>query len=239
MSILIVSAHPDDETIGMGGLLKKLSRNYQIKVLFLADGITARKKSGYLNVPKYEVLEKEKKKMLKEIEQRKKDAKKALKLLGINKMSFLDYPDNELDTIPFLKIVKDIENEIKQTKCTTIFTHHHDDLNIDHRIVYEASITAARPVESTVNSIISFESVSSSDWRYPHKFNPNLFVDITEELPIKLKAVKMYKNEIRRFPHPRSLETIEYLARRWGSLYGFRAAEAFETIMIRTKSLKL
>jgi len=234
MNILVVSAHPDDETLGMGGTLKKLAKDNDIKILFLADGITARKKSGHVNTTAYEVTELETKKMKKEIDLRKQDAIKALRILGVNKTKFLDLADNELDTVPFLKIVKEVEKEIKATKCRAIFTHHHNDLNIDHRIAYEATLTAARPLaDSTVDSIISFEAVSSSDWRRPYKFRPNMFVDISSELKSKLEALKAYKNEIRKFPHPRSKETIEAIARRWGSLYGYKAAEAFETIMTR------
>lgn len=218
----------------MGGTLKKLSKKQDIEILFLADGITARKGSGHINIPKYETTENENKKMQIEIKSRKNDAKNALKILGVKTMRFLDLPDNELDTVPFLKIVKEVEKEILTIKPKTIFTHHHNDLNIDHRIAYEATLTAARPLaDSTVDSIISFEAVSSSDWRSPYKFKPNMFVDISSELKSKLEALKAYKNEIRRFPHPRSKETIEAVARRWGSLYGYKAAEAFEIIMTR------
>lgn len=238
MNILVVSAHPDDEIIGMGGIMKKLSKLHNIKVLFLADGITARKKPGHVNVPTYEVTKQSAKKMKKEIEIRKIHAKRALNLLGVNKTEFLDFPDNELDTVPFLKIVKEIEKEIIKTKCNVIFTHHYNDLNIDHRITYEATITAARPLTSSkVSSIISFEAISSTDWRYPYKFNPNMYVDISKELNLKIKALSYYKNEIRKYPHPRSQETIEYVARRWGSLYGFKAAEAFEIIMTKMNNL--
>jgi len=178
--------------------------------------------------------------MVKEIETRKKDAKKSLKIVGVNKMKFLDLPDNELDLIPFLKIVKEVEKAIIKTKCNTIFTHHYNDLNIDHRIAYEAVITAARPLESSpVKSIISFESFSSSDWRKPYQFNPNMFIDISSELSTKIRAIKSYKNEIRKFPHPRSSEAIEVFAKKWGSLYGFKAAEAFEIVMTRKKEFNV
>ena len=239
MRILVVAAHPDDEIIGMGGTLKKIAKNNFVKILFLADGITARKQGGFKNSNTYETTEKEKKTMKKEIEKRKNHAKNALKLLGVNQTKFLDLPDNELDLIPFLKIVKEIEKEIEKTKCDVIFTHHHNDLNIDHRFAYEATITAARPFEkSTVNSILSFESISSSDLRHPYSFKPNLFIEISKELPYKLRALAEYKNEIKKFPHPRSKKSLEAMALRWGSLYGYNAAEAFEIIFSRSKKLQ-
>ncbi len=237
MKILIVSAHPDDEIIGMGGTLKKLSKGNDVEVLFLADGITARKQGGFENSVKYETTVKQKESMRIEIEKRKEHAKNALKILGIKQTKFLDLPDNELDLVPFLKIVKEIEKEIKKTKCEIIFTHHHNDLNIDHRFAYEASITAARPLEnSKVNSIISFEAISSSDLRQPYSFKPNLFIDISKELSQKIKALKKYKNEIKKFPHPRSKEAIEAVAVRWGSIYGYKAAEAFEIVYTRSQN---
>ena len=239
MKILVVSAHPDDEIIGMGGTLKKIAKNNFVKILFLADGITARKQGGFENSSKYETTENEKNIMKKEIEKRKNHAKNALKLLGVNQTKFLDLPDNELDLIPFLKIVKEIEKEIEKTKCDVIFTHHYNDLNIDHRFAYEATITAARPFEkSTVNSILSFESISSSDLRHPYSFKPNLFIEISKELPYKLRALAEYKNEIKKFPHPRSKKSLEAIALRWGSLYGYNAAEAFEIIFSRSKKLQ-
>jgi len=91
MKILVVSAHPDDEIIGMGGTLKKIAKNNFVKILFLADGITARKQGGFENSSKYETTENEKNIMKKEIEKRKNHAKNALKLLGVNQTKFLDF----------------------------------------------------------------------------------------------------------------------------------------------------
>jgi len=238
LNVLIVSAHPDDETIGMAGTLKQISKHHNVKVLFLSEGITSRRKTGYVSIPKYEITELEMKKMEGEIELRKRQAKKALGLLGIKKMRFLDLPNLELDQIPLLQIVKEIEKEIQEIKCDVIFTHHYNDLNIDHHIAYEATITAARPIPtSTVSKIISFEIPASTDWKPPYKFNPNLYVDISKELDTKVKALAEYKYEIRKFPHPRSKEATIAVAKRWGSLAGYHAAEAFEVVLSRVKKI--
>ena len=236
MNILVVCAHPDDETIGMGGTLKKLTKNHNVSVLFVSEGITARRKSGYVTIPQYDVSHDEMKKMQNEISVRKKHAKKALSILGVKKMRFLDLPNQELDQVPLLKITKEIEYEISNTKSNVIFTHHFNDLNLDHRIVYEATITAARPIPgSTISSIISFEIPASTDWRKPYQFNPNYYVNITNELKSKIKALEAYHYEIRKPPHTRSKIMTEAIAKRWGSLSGYNAAEAFEIIMSRVE----
>lgn len=237
MNILVVCAHPDDETIGMGSTLKKLSSKHNIKVLFLSEGITARRKAGYSTIPQYDVSHEEMKKMKKEIEIRKIHAKNALKILGIKNMRFLDLPNQELDQLPLLKIIKEIEKEISVTKAEVIFTHHYNDLNLDHRIAHEATITASRPIPgSKVSSVLSFEIPASTDWRKPYQFKPNFYVDITSELKYKIKALSAYNYEIRKSPHPRSKEMTEAVAKRWGSLSGYKAAESFEIIYTRTKN---
>lgn len=235
MNILVICAHPDDETIGMGGTLKKLSSKHKINVLFLSEGITARRKAGYATIPQYDVSHEEMQKMKKEIEVRKTHAKNALKILGIKNIRFLDLPNQELDQLPLLKIIKEIEKEIDKTKAEVVFTHHFNDLNLDHRVAYEATITAARPIPgSKISSIFSFEIPASTDWRKPYEFKPNLYVDITSELKSKIKALSAYHYEIRKSPHPRSKEMTEAVAKRWGSLSGYNAAESFEIVYTRT-----
>lgn len=238
MKILLICAHADDETIGMGGTLKKLSKENEIEILFLTDGVLGRRSSGFVNSNQYEISDEKMKEIEKDVETRKNHAKNALKILGIKKFEFLDLPNVELDQIPLLKIIKEIERKIHETKCDTIFTHHYNDLNIDHRLSYEATITAARPIpNSPIKSIFSFEIPASTDWRHPYNFRPNLFVDVTKEWKSKISALKKYQYEIREPPHPRSEDQMQTNMKRWGGLSGYHYAEAFEIISMRRDNI--
>ena len=229
MKVLVIAAHPDDEVLGMGGLLKKFSKKENdIKIVFLATGISSRRSNDYLNSTKYKINNNLKNDIEKQIEQLQKDARKALSVLGIKKIQFEDFPDNEMDIVSNLKITKKIEAIIDDYRPDTVYTHSQCDINVDHRLIYESTITATRPKKnSVVKQVISFETPSSTEWYFPQKFSPNIFVDISKELKFKLKAMQCYKNELMEFPHPRSIEALEIIAKRWGTVCGCNAAEAF------------
>jgi len=215
-NILVVASHPDDEVLGCGGTLYNLKkRGAKISALFLSDGESSRKHS----------------KINKLIKDRKKQAVQAGKILGIKKMIFGNFPDNSMDTIPILKIIQFIEKQIKKIKPDTIFTHFESDLNVDHQITSKSVITACRPIKNlSVKSILFFEILSSSEWNISIKnksFIPNYFVDIKKSLKFKLKALKCYKREMRKWPHPRSLEGVKLLSKTRGSSVGLSNAEAF------------
>ena len=220
MNILIIVAHPDDEVLGCGGTIAKLSHDYDIYTLILGEGITSR-----------DIPNEEKKEELKEL---KKQSDEANKILGVKKVFFEDFPDNRFDTVPLLDIIKSIEKVIQKIKPEEIFTHHYGDLNIDHQIVHKAVLTATRPVaDYTVKKILLFEVLSSTEWNYQNQnnaFTPNTYIDISDTLNKKLVAMKCYKSEIRDYPHPRSLEAIEILAKKRGVEVGLKYAEAFNLI---------
>ncbi|MAV95508.1 MAG: GlcNAc-PI de-N-acetylase [Euryarchaeota archaeon] len=232
MKILVLVAHPDDEVLGMGGTLKKLSsQKNNIKVAFLATGIFARRSDEYLNDPKYKIDGALTKKMKNQINKLRLDAKKALTILGIKNIEFFEFPDNEMDTISNLEITKTIEKLIQEFKPEIIYTHTKNDINVDHRAIFNATITATRPTTNQkVKKVICFEVPSSSEWNFGDTFSPNIFIDINKELSYKIKAIKAYKNELRKFPHPRSPEALDAIAKRWGSVSGSKAAEAFELV---------
>ena len=231
MNILVIIAHPDDEVLGMGGTILKHAKNGdRVTVAYLTTGITSRRSVNYKTNPKYEPTKKQEANMRKQISELRSDAKKVCKFLKVKKTMFFDYPDNELDTISLLKIIKTVEKLVKETKPERIYTSHFGDLNIDHRIVYESVLTAVRPTELTVKEILCFELLSSTEWSFSYEFKPNYFIDIKNELENKIKAMKLYKNEIRKYPHPRSVESTKHTACKWGTVSGFFAAEAFQLI---------
>ncbi len=237
MRRLVIAAHPDDEILGMGGTIKKLTKKGdKVKIAILATGITARRSNKFKNSTKYETEDYNINEISEQIETLRKEARQAAEIVGVKDVEFFDYPDNEMDLISNLQVTKTIEKLIEDFKPKTLYTHSNFDINIDHRIIHNATLTATRPNSNTsVNEVIAFEIPSSTEWYFPTQFSPNLFVDISKELPTKLKAMKKYSKEIRQFPHPRSVEALEAVAKRWGSVSGFRAAEAF-TIIRELKS---
>ena len=145
-------------------------------------------------------------------------------------MFFLDYPDNMIDTVPLLDVIKNIEEIKKKIQPNVLYTHFSNDLNIDHRIAYQAAITASRPSKNeTIKKILCFEIVSSTEWSDKNKqiFSPNYFVDISKFINRKLKALAIYDKEIKKSPNARSLENIKNLALLRGSRAGVNYAEAF------------
>jgi len=223
VNVLVVAAHPDDEVLGMGGTILKHSINGdKVHVVYLTKGIASR--------TKYSDLKKDSsrnKKLEKEIENLRKNALKASKILKVKDVKFFDFPDNEMDSVPLLKVVKVVEKEIKRIKPNTIYTNFYDDLNVDHQTVFKATLTACRPVPNNIKNLICFEVPSSTEWQHPFNFKPNYFVNIYQYLNTKIKAIKMFKGEIAKFPHPRSPEGLRMIAGRWGTVSGNRAAEAF------------
>ncbi|MDR4946650.1 PIG-L deacetylase family protein [Neobacillus cucumis] len=210
-NVLVIAAHPDDELLGSGGTIKKLINNgYKVTTVIAAKG---RKEEEHHMKPF----------ML-----------KANGVLGIEEVIFIELPNLLLESVPLIDIIKKIEALIKQKDPVMIFTHHYGDLNRDHQVLFQAVLTAARPLPGKEPiEIICFETVSSSEWS-PHtndkEFKPNYFVDITDTIEDKLKSLQHYDVEMRPFPHPRSYEGVRSLAKVRGMTVGVDYAEAFEVI---------
>jgi len=220
--ILVVVAHPDDEVLGLGATMNKLINDYncEIGAVILGEGITSRSETR--NLAQWE----------NELKRHRNNILKAKEKIGYSFVNTYQLPDNRFDSVDLLDIIKIVEKEKEQFKPEIIFTHHGGDLNIDHRRTFEAVITATRPMENEcVRVIITFETPSCTEWQAstnPHNFIPNLFFEISKEnLKSKIDAMECYDYEKRKYPHPRSPEALEILAKRWGIVVGKEYAEAF------------
>jgi len=221
-SILVIAAHPDDEVLGCGGTIARLSREgHCVYIAILGEGITSR----------YPRRGQADKALLKTLPKR---SRQVAELLGAKDVFSFNLPDNRFDTVPLLDVVKKIEDLIERLKPCAVYTHHGGDLNIDHAIVYRATLTATRPMAACpVRELFAYEVPSSTEWSFTQfapVFQPNVFVDISATLDMKIQAMQMYESEIRQFPHPRSPEALRSLAKWRGSMTGISAAEAFELI---------
>lgn len=217
-TILIIVAHTDDETLGMGGTIAKhIEAGDNVVAISMTDGIGARPHTTALNQ-----------------DNRMQAAINASKILGFTWLKQYDFPDNAMDTIALLEVVKAIEAIKEIVSPTIIYTHSTADLNIDHRIVAEATLIAFRPQPQEVwNEIRTFEIPSATDYGHPditHTFLPNLIISIEDTWPKKLLSLHAYSDEMRPEPHARSFQGLENLARYRGNQVGVNMAEAFQII---------
>ncbi|GAB3443603.1 PIG-L family deacetylase [Massilia solisilvae] len=216
-AVMVIAAHTDDEAIGCGGTIARhVAAGDAVHVVFMADGVTSRAQADTAG-----------------LQQRHAAAEQAHAVLGIAGAHHLGFPDNRLDSVALLDVVQPLEQIIRAVRPEIVYTHHSGDLNVDHQITHQAVMTACRPQPGfPVREILAFEVMSSTEWtgcaQLP--FVPDVFIDIDAFWERKRKALEAYALEMRDFPHSRSIEHMDILARHRGACVGVARAEAFKLI---------
>jgi LmbE family N-acetylglucosaminyl deacetylase len=211
--ILVLAAHPDDETLGCGATIASLAQEgAYVKLLTFTDGVSARPRTKIPHINRNHKLV------------------DVCNKLGIKDYMYANYPDNRLDIVSLFDKARYIEENV-DFKPDIIFTHHPNCLNIDHKHVYEATMVAFRPQYGYKHKILSYYVPSSTEYNPRNNFNGNVYYDVKETYKIKLECLKEnYDEEMRDHPHTRSYENIENLMKVWGNEVGLEYAEKFELI---------
>lgn len=208
--VLVLAAHPDDETLGCGATIHRLSNEgHEIQLLTFTDGEGARG-----------VTDKNRNTKLDDVSN----------ILGIQKHSSANFPDNAMDSVPLIDLCKFIEQEVDYTP-DIIFTHHIGDLNVDHQLVAKATYTAFRPQLGNTHNIYSYYVPSSTDYNPVSNFNAGTYYSVDRNnVDAKMSALRVYDAEMRGYPHTRSYENVLNLMKVWGSEVGLQYAEKFINI---------
>lgn len=216
--ILVIAAHPDDETLGVGGTIAKhIAEGDEVFVYILGEGVAGRHGEEVIN----------------EI---KKQAVQAVEVLGVKaeNVEFGGFlKDYRFDPTHLTELICKIEEKIEKTSPTIIYTHHAGDANSDHGIVYRATMAAVRPIarcNKNIKRVLCYETISSTEQSFQlpsTQFCPNVFVDISDYIEIKIKTLEFYKTEMQEWSHPRSFEGVRHLAGYRGCAVKKSAAEAF------------
>lgn len=215
-NVLIVAPHADDEVLGCGGIIQKYSN----------DGINvyvAIMTNAHVGAPNLFPAE--------NIKRVRGEALKAHQFLKVKDSFFLDFPAPRLETHPSYEISDVLASIIRKNNIDTLFIPHKGDIHKDHVVIYYSSLVAARPINNCpVKEILAYETLSETEWAAPNGneyFIPTVYIDISDSLPNKLKAMSFFTSQLKSPPHPRSLATIEQLAMLRGSTVGCKYAEAF------------
>jgi LmbE family N-acetylglucosaminyl deacetylase len=211
--ILIFGAHLDDAEFGMGGTIAKLTDYAYVSLCVFCRG----DRPGFEHVQNY----------------RQQAIEENVKSLRIDNLIQYDYSDITLDSVPFIELSSTCTALVNDLTPDVVFTHYSNDINIDHRIVSDATRVACRPREGcSVKELYEYSIPGSTEWSHSSP-NFNTFFDISEYLTVKYECVSRYSTELKSDIDPLNLDYIKHRDCYYGGLYGVRAAEPFINIYSR------
>lgn len=214
MKLLVIAPHPDDEVLGCGGTIRRFVREgHTVQVAIVTKGWEPL-------FPKAQV------------EQVRDEARTANRRLGVADLTFMDLPVTKLAQMPQHELNGALNDLLDQSQPDWVFLPHRSDVHEDHRQIFDAAMVALRPLPQRlgVQRILCYETLSETHWNAPcvmPAFEPQVFIDISADLPAKLDAMRCYQSQLKPAPNARSLAAIDALARFRGANVHCEAAEAF------------
>jgi len=222
MNVLAVVAHPDDELLGCGATLRRLADEghevYTVVLCAQADARHARP----------------------ELDRLHQVAGESERIVGIRDSMKCEFRNIHFNVVPHLEMVQAIEGAIDRFRPEWIFAHHPGDLNVDHRVAYEATMSAIRLPQrrsrdlhpQLIRKVFLFEVLSSTDWSSPidKPFRPTTWFDAGPTFEKKMEALHAFEGALKPHPHPRSAENVRALAQLRGAQVGLELAEAFALV---------
>lgn len=214
--VLVIAPHPDDEILGCGGtMIRNIKEGNEVYVCVVTKG--------------YPPLFNAERTAL-----NREDTIACHKAIGVTDTYYLDFPSTQLETIARSDFNGSILDVVRKIQPDEVYIPHWGDMQKDHQMVAEAAMVAVRPKYiPQVKRVYSYETMSETAWNAPNvqnEFIPNVFVDISDTLEDKKKALSYFKLQVSEFPDARSLEAIEALAKYRGAIANMKAAEAFMLI---------
>ncbi len=219
-TVLVVSAHPDDETIGCGGaILNHVAQGDSVFWLNVT-GVSDHHPHGFTK----EFIKGRSQLILRVAEE-----------YGFTRSYNLQLPTMMLDTIPLYDLVKKIDRVVSEIEPNTIYLPNRSDVHSDHRVVFQAAYACTKNFRKPyIREIFMYETLSETEFApaVPESaFIPNYYLDISKYMSLKLDLVKLYETEVMPEPLPRSLGAIKALCAYRGSRIGAGFAEAFNLIL--------
>lgn len=215
--ILVIAPHADDEVLGVGGTMARFAaEGAEVYVVIATQGYP----------PDYP------EEMSENVRQQ---GFAANRLIGVKETRFLTLPAANLDSVPYREINHQLVEAIHNIQPEVLYIPFNGDLHVDHQRIFLSALVAARPNRiNAPTTIYAYETLSETNWNAPYltpNFVPNVFVDISGYLEMKIQAMEIYASQLKPFPHERSEKTLRALATLRGSTVGRFAAEAF--VMVR------
>ena len=216
MTVLVVAPHADDEVLGVGGTIsKRNAAGEEVHVVIVTRGRPPRFSDSLVETIRGEAAE-------------------AHALLGVKKTHYLEFPAAELDQVPHSDLNATLGAVFAEVRPTAVYMPFVGDVHLDHQRVALSAIVCARPIgPNPPVEVYAYEVLSETNWNAPYvspSFVPSIFVDISEQLELKLEALAKFESQMREFPDERSLRAVRALAELRGAQVSRLAAEAFVSI---------